>query len=35
MHDGLRAADRGTLPGPAPAWRYLSDRWISTSGHAD
>ncbi len=26
--DGLRARDRGELPGPPPAWRELSDRWI-------
>jgi AcrR family transcriptional regulator len=26
--DGLRATDRGGLPGPPPAWREISERWI-------
>jgi AcrR family transcriptional regulator len=26
--DGLRARDRGELPGPPPGWQELSDRWI-------
>ena len=25
--DGMRAADRGELPGPPPAWPELSERW--------
>ena len=29
--DGLRARDHGELPGPPPAWRELSDRWIPTA----
>ena len=26
--DGLRARDRGELPGPPPGWQELADRWI-------
>jgi AcrR family transcriptional regulator len=26
--DGLRARDRGELPGPPPTWQELSERWI-------
>ena len=25
--DGMRAADRGELPGPPPAWQEISERW--------
>jgi AcrR family transcriptional regulator len=25
--DGMRAADRGALPGPPPAWPEISERW--------
>ena len=25
--DGMRATDRGELPGPPPAWPELSERW--------
>jgi AcrR family transcriptional regulator len=25
--DGLRARDRGRLPGPGPSWQELSERW--------
>jgi AcrR family transcriptional regulator len=25
--DGLRACERGELPGPSPAWQELSERW--------
>jgi hypothetical protein len=25
--DGMRATDRGELPGPPPGWQELSDRW--------
>ena len=25
--DGMRAVDRGELPGPPPAWTELSERW--------
>ena len=28
--DGLRATDRGELPGPPPAWQEISERWAST-----
>jgi AcrR family transcriptional regulator len=27
--DGLRATDRGPLPGPAPSWQEVSERWGS------
>lgn len=27
--DGLRATDRGPLPGPAPDWREINERWAS------
>ena len=26
--DGMRAPDRGELPGPAPSWRELNERWV-------
>jgi AcrR family transcriptional regulator len=26
--DGLRARDRGELPGPPPTWQELSERWV-------
>ncbi len=29
--DGMRAADRGELPGPPPDWRELSERWNASS----
>jgi AcrR family transcriptional regulator len=29
--DGLRATDRGALPGPPPAWRELSERWVANT----
>ncbi len=29
--DGMRAADRGELPGPPPDWRELSERWHASS----
>ena len=25
--DGMRAAGRGELPGPPPAWQEISERW--------
>jgi len=25
--DGMRATDRGELPGPPPGWQELSERW--------
>ena len=28
MLDGLRTRDRGELPGPAPTWRELNERWV-------
>jgi AcrR family transcriptional regulator len=28
--DGLRAADRGELPGPPPAWPEISGRWVTS-----
>jgi AcrR family transcriptional regulator len=28
--DGMRASDRGELPGPAPAWQELSGRWTTS-----
>jgi len=28
--DGMRASDRGELPGPAPAWQELSGRWTAS-----
>jgi AcrR family transcriptional regulator len=27
--DGLRATDRGPLPGPPPAWQEISERWAA------
>lgn len=27
--DGLRATERGTLPGPAPSWQEINERWQS------
>ncbi len=32
--DGLRATERGALPGPPPTWRDVSERWIPASGQA-
>jgi len=29
--DGMRASDRGDLPGPPPAWRELSERWAGSA----
>jgi AcrR family transcriptional regulator len=29
--DGLRATDRGPLPGPPPAWREISERWVANT----
>jgi AcrR family transcriptional regulator len=26
--DGMRAPERGGLPGPAPSWRELNERWV-------
>jgi AcrR family transcriptional regulator len=28
--DGMRATDRGELPGPPPAWQELSERWAAS-----
>ena len=28
--DGMRATDRGELPGPPPAWPEISERWNAT-----
>jgi AcrR family transcriptional regulator len=28
--DGMRASDRGELPGPAPTWQELSGRWTTS-----
>ena len=25
--DGMRATDRGDLPGPPPGWAEISERW--------
>jgi AcrR family transcriptional regulator len=27
--DGLRASERGVLPGPAPSWAELNQRWVT------
>jgi AcrR family transcriptional regulator len=32
--DGLRATERGALPGPPPTWQDVSERWIPASGQA-
>jgi AcrR family transcriptional regulator len=31
MLDGLRARQRGELPGPPPSWRELNSRWVPES----
>jgi AcrR family transcriptional regulator len=28
--DGLRASERGELPGPPPAWQEISERWTAS-----
>jgi len=30
--DGLRATERGALPGPPPTWQDVSERWMPASG---
>ena len=32
--DGLRATERGALPGPPPTWQDVSERWMPASGQA-
>jgi AcrR family transcriptional regulator len=32
--DGLRATERGALPGPPPTWQDVSERWIPAAGQA-
>lgn len=32
--DGLRATERGSLPGPPPTWQDVSERWMPASGPA-
>ena len=32
--DGLRATERGALPGPPPNWQDVSERWMPASGQA-
>jgi AcrR family transcriptional regulator len=32
--DGLRATERGALPGPPPTWQDVSERWIPASSQA-
>jgi AcrR family transcriptional regulator len=32
--DGLRATERGALPGPPPNWQDVSERWMPASGPA-
>ena len=28
--DGLRATDRGPLPGPGPTWQEMNERWVTS-----
>jgi AcrR family transcriptional regulator len=32
--DGLRATERGALPGPPPTWQDVSERWMPAAGQA-
>ena len=32
--DGLRATERGALPGPPPTWQDVSERWMPAAGPA-
>jgi len=29
--DGLRATDRGEIPGPPPGWQEISERWVANT----